>query len=145
MFDDQNMEIANSVPTLPSESASTLEICKDLCHNYQYGAIQCWAIKYQAAANKCYMYTSINPQEYLSTKINKNKNMFYSTRECFSCRCLWFCVGAICNIVINILNFTITYWVITGLHWHNFKFTSQLLTGYWATIPRVLLSFEIVL
>ena len=145
MFDDQNMEIANSVETLPSESASTLEICKDLCHNYQDGAIQCWAIKYQLVANTCYMYTSINPQEYLSTKINKNQNKIYSTRECFSCRCLWFCVGAICNIVINILNFTITYWIITGLHWHNFKFASQLLTGYWATIPMVLLSFEIVL
>lgn len=93
-FDDQNMEISGSFSPLPFESASTLEICKDLCHNYQDGAIQCWAIMYQSAANKCYMYASIYPQQYLSTKTNKNKNKFYAIRECFSCTFLWYCVVA---------------------------------------------------
>ncbi|CAC5400307.1 unnamed protein product [Mytilus coruscus] len=83
-YDDQNMAIDKSLSSLSSVPSSTLDECKTECQNYINGEEQCWAIKYQNSANKCYMYVSVKPQDYFSSTSNKNKNIFYSTRECFS-------------------------------------------------------------
>ncbi|CAG2188920.1 unnamed protein product [Mytilus edulis] len=83
-FDDQNMAIDKKLSSLSSVPATTLDDCKTKCQNYQNGEQQCWAVKYQNSANKCYMYASISPQDYFSSTSNTNKNLFYSTRECFS-------------------------------------------------------------
>ena len=71
---------------LPDVHAATLADCKVLCDNYQDGLIECWAIKYQSSAEKCFMYVSVNPTNYFSTNTNNNPNLFYSTRGCFTCK-----------------------------------------------------------
>lgn len=83
-FDDQNYAVDSSLDPLTDVYAATLADCKVLCDNYQDGLIECWAIKYQSSSTKCYMYVSVNPMNFYSTKTNSNPNLFYSTRDCFS-------------------------------------------------------------
>jgi hypothetical protein len=85
-FDDQNYAVDASLDPLPDVHAATLADCKVLCDNYQDGLIECWAIKYQSSAEKCFMYVSVNPTNYFSTNTNNNPNLFYSTRGCFTCK-----------------------------------------------------------
>lgn len=89
-YDDQNMAIDKKLSSLSSVPASTLDDCKTECQNYQNGEEQCWAVKYQNSANKCYMYASVSPQDFFSSTSNTNKNIFYSTRDCFSCKYVFF-------------------------------------------------------
>ena len=84
-FDDTDMAINKLLTSLPAVKATTLDICKSLCDNYLNGSAQCWAVKYQASAHDCYMYASDSLQEYISSTPNKNHNVFYTTKQCYSC------------------------------------------------------------
>lgn len=83
-FDDQNMEVDKSFDSLDAVSLPTLDDCKNRCDGYEDGSNQCWVIKYHASSENCYLYVSTNPRQYLSNKANSNRNVFYSTRDCFS-------------------------------------------------------------
>ncbi|CAG2228271.1 unnamed protein product [Mytilus edulis] len=83
-FDDQNMEVDKSFDSLDAVSLPTLDDCKNRCDGYEDGSNQCWVIKYHASSENCYLYVSANPRQYLSNKANSNRNVFYSTRDCFS-------------------------------------------------------------
>ncbi|CAG2228278.1 unnamed protein product [Mytilus edulis] len=55
-YDDHNMEFDKKLSSLDDVSASTLDDCKTECQNYQNGDEQCWAVKYQNSAKKCYIH-----------------------------------------------------------------------------------------